>query len=66
MKSPFTGKRMKLIKEHRSMYYRKKTFEVVFHNYKCEDSGEQYTTTSLDEVNMNQVYKQYRHRFNAL
>jgi len=64
MKSPFTGKEMKLTKERRSMDFRKETFEIVFHYYKCEDSEEQFTTTSMDEVNMNQVYNQYRDRFN--
>lgn len=64
MKSPITGNEMKLIKERRSMDFRKETFEIVFHYYKCEDSGEQFTTTSIDEVNMNQVYNQYRDKFN--
>jgi hypothetical protein len=64
MKSPITGKEMRLTKERRSMDFRKETFEVVFHYYKCEDSGEQFTTTALDEVNMNQVYNQYRDKFN--
>ncbi len=60
MKSPITGKEMTLTKEKRSIEFRKETFEVVFHYYKCEDSGEQFTTTSFDEVNINQVYNQYR------
>lgn len=64
MKSPITGKEMTLIKERRSMDFRKETFDIVFHYYKCEDSEEQFTTTSLDEVNMNQVYNQYRDKFN--
>jgi putative zinc finger/helix-turn-helix YgiT family protein len=64
MKSPITGKEMQLIKERRSMVFRKETFEVVFHYYRCEDTGEQFTTTALDEVNMNQVYHQYRDKFN--
>jgi putative zinc finger/helix-turn-helix YgiT family protein len=64
MKSPITGKEMKLTKERRSMGFRKETFEIVFHYYKCEDSEEQFTTTTLDEVNMNQVYNQYRDKFN--
>jgi len=64
MKSPITGKEMKLTKERRSMDFRKEAFEIVFHFYKCEDSGEQFTTTALDEVNMNQVYNQYRDKFN--
>ena len=64
MKSPITGKEMKLTKERRSMEFRKETFEIVFHYYKCEVSGEQFTTTALDEVNMNQVFNQYRDKFN--
>lgn len=64
MKSPITGKEMLLTKERRSIDFRKETFEIVFHYYKCEDSGEQFTTTSLDELNMNQVYNQYRDKFN--
>ena len=64
MKSPITGKEMKLTKERRSMDFRKEKFEIVFHYYKCEDSEEQFTTTAMDEVNMNQVYNQYRDRFN--
>lgn len=46
------------------MDFRKETFEIVFHYYQCGDSGEQFTTTTLDEVNMNQVYNQYRDKFN--
>lgn len=64
MKSPITSKEMKLTKERRAMDFRKETFEIVFHFYRCEDSGEQFTSTSLDEVNMNQVYNQYRDKFN--
>lgn len=64
MKSPITSKEMKLTKERRAMDFRKETFEIVFHYYKCEDSGEQFTTTAIDEVNMNQVYNQYRDKFN--
>ncbi len=64
MKSPITGKEMKLAKEIRSMVFRKETFEVVFHYYQCEDSCERFTSTELDELNMNQVYNQYRDLFN--
>lgn len=55
MKSPITGKEMKLTKERRSMEFRNEKFEIVFHYFLCEVSGEQFTTTSLDEVNMGSV-----------
>jgi putative zinc finger/helix-turn-helix YgiT family protein len=64
MKSPITGKEMTLAKEQRTMEFRKVPFEIVFHSYRCEDSGEQFTSTELDELNTNQVYNQYRDRFN--
>ena len=64
MKSPITGLEMKLTKEQRSMIFRKETFDIVFHYYQCEDSREQFTSAALDELNMNQVYNQYRDKFN--
>ena len=64
MKSPITGLEMKLTKEQRSMIFRKETFDIVFHYYQCEDSGEKFTSAALDELNMNQVYNQYRDKFN--
>lgn len=63
MKSPITGKEMKLIREERSLEFRKLNFKVVYHFYQCQDSGEQFTTTKLDELNLNQVYHQYRVKF---
>jgi putative zinc finger/helix-turn-helix YgiT family protein len=63
MKSPITGLEMKLTKEQRSMIFRKETFDIVFHYYQCEDSGEQFTSAALDELNMNQAYNQYRDKF---
>ncbi len=63
MKSPITGKEMTLVTEKRTMDFRKESFQVVFHYYKCEESGEQFTTTNMDEVNLNQLYNQYRDKF---
>jgi putative zinc finger/helix-turn-helix YgiT family protein len=60
MKSPLTGKEMVLRKEKRTLSFRKEQFEVVYHHYFCEDSSESFTTTQLDELNLTQVYNQYR------
>lgn len=49
---------MTLIKERQSIDFRKEIFEVVFYYCKCEDSGEQFTTTSMDELNLHQIYNQ--------
>lgn len=60
MKSPITGKEMTLQKEKRGIIFRKEEFSVVYHYLKCIDSGEQFTSTELDEINMLQVYNKYR------
>ena len=60
MKSPYTGKDMILKKEKRAVPFRKESFEVVYQYYLCEESKEQFTTTELDELNMGQVWNQYR------
>ncbi len=62
MKSPFTGKEMKVVKEIRTMTFRKESFEVVFHAYRCEDTGEQFEDEKLADLNYNQLVNQYRER----
>lgn len=64
MKSPFTGKEMKLVKENRLMEFRKEKFNVIFHFYLCEDTNEQFTDYKLDELNIRQLYNQYRDLYN--
>jgi DNA-binding transcriptional regulator YiaG len=63
MNSPITGKEMILAKERRTLSFRKEEFEVIYHSYKCVDSGESFTTEQLDELNLNQLYNQYRVKF---
>jgi len=62
MKSPYTDKEMKVAKELRDMTFRKETFQVVFHYYICEDSGEQFEDEHFSALNYNQVVNQYRVR----
>lgn len=62
MKSPFTGKEMTLVKEWREMSYRKESYKVYFHFYQCEDTGEQFESEELSQLNYNQVINQYRVR----
>lgn len=64
MKSPFTGKEMTLKKESKSINFRKEAFNIIYHYYLCEDTSEQFTTTELDEINMNQLHNQYRDKSN--
>lgn len=64
MKSPITGKDMTLCKEDRVLKFRKEEFSVRYHYYHCEDTGESFTSTELDELNLQQVYNQYREKHN--
>lgn len=63
MKSPFTGGAAKLEKEVRGFEYRKDMFSVLFHFYICIDTGEQFTTTAIDTLNVNQVHHKYREKY---
>lgn len=63
MKSPFTGGAAKLEKEPRVLEYRKDSFEVLYHYYVCVDTGEQFTTTEIDTLNINQVHNKYREKY---
>jgi putative zinc finger/helix-turn-helix YgiT family protein len=64
MKSPITGKEMTLQIEKSILEFRKEKFEYNHKSYYCEESGESFTTTELDEFNLNQVYNQYRDKHN--
>lgn len=63
MKSPFTGGAAVLKKESRVLEFRKDSFEVSYHYYVCVDSGEQFTTTDIDTLNITQVHNKYREKY---
>ena len=58
MKSPLTGKEMKLMSEPSTLRYKGKEYDVTHHFYLCELSNETFTTTELDGQNLNELYKQ--------
>jgi DNA-binding transcriptional regulator YiaG len=63
MKSPFTGKEMSVAKEWRTMNFRKEEFKVLFHSYRCEDTGEQFEDEMFAQLNYNQLVNQYRVKY---
>ena len=63
MKSPLTGKEMKLMSEPSTMDYRGKTYDVTHHFYLCELTNEKFTTTELDEQNLQELNKQVKLHF---
>jgi len=64
MKSPITGKEMCLVRKKSTLTFRKEEFVFYSHFYVCADSGEQFTSTELDELNLFQVHNQYRDKYN--
>jgi hypothetical protein len=60
MKSPLTGREMKLVSEPSTMDYKGKTYNVIHHHYLCETTGEQFTTSELDEMNLLELNKQVK------
>lgn len=63
MKSPITGKTMKLVREQDTLTFRKENFPIVYHDYLCEDSGERFTDEYLDTIHLTQVHNQYREKY---
>ena len=60
--SPITGKPMVLVTEPDSVEFRGERFFYTHLAYRCAETGEQFTTDNLDEVNENQVFNAYRDR----
>lgn len=63
MLSPYTGKEMSLVYELRTWNFRGEEYEYVHAAYKCEDTGELFTTCESDDVGFLQVTNQYRVKY---
>lgn len=63
MNSPITGKPMKLVREADTLTFRKEMFNIVYHYYLCEESGERFTDDRLDTLNTVQATNQYREKY---
>ncbi len=51
---------MKLVSEPSTLDYKGKTYNVIHHYYLCELTNEQFTTTELDDVNLQELNKQIK------
>ena len=58
MISPFTRGKVQLLEEPRVIEFRGLKFHIIHYSYQCVDTGEKFTDTRLDELNVNQVYRQ--------
>ena len=43
--------------------FRKDSFDLVYHYFVCEDTGERFTTAEIDDLNIEQVHSQYRAKY---
>ena len=59
-----TGKELIPMRELRTIPFRKEEIEIMYHFLKEPDGSDQYTTTELDEININQIYNKYRDKYN--
>lgn len=62
MKSPFTGGEVVLEKELRTHEFRGLRLEIMHHYYRCKDTGETFTDTRIDELNLTQLHNLYREK----
>ena len=63
MKSPFTGKEMKVVYEKRTWDFRGEAYEYIHSSWVCADTGEQFTTDEMDDAGYVQVTNQYRVKY---
>jgi hypothetical protein len=57
MKSPLSGIEMKLVSEPSTLTYKGKKYDVMYNYYLCELTNQEFTTTELDEINLEELYK---------
>jgi hypothetical protein len=55
MKSPLSGKKMKLISENDKLKYNNKLYDVEYYYYLCDITNEKFTTIELDNLNKEYV-----------
>ena len=61
--SPFIEGQARLKRKVSKLTFRKSDFEITEHYYLCEKTNEEFTTSELDALNLNQVYNQYRDKY---
>lgn len=61
--SPFSDSNAVLNRKKGVIVFRKENFEITEHYYQCVATGEEFTTDEIDQINLDQVYNQYRVRF---
>ena len=63
VKSPFANCEARIVQEQRTVKFRGDEYSYVYSCYECEQTKERFTTTEMDEENVQQVYRQYRTKY---
>jgi uncharacterized phage-associated protein len=61
---PYCDGMANMQREARDLTYRKEPFRIIAHFYKCENCGEEFTTTEADTISLVQAHNQYREKYN--
>lgn len=61
---PYCDGSANLHKEAKEIIYRKESFKIVAHFFKCEKCSEEFTTTEVDTISLMQAHNQYREKNN--
>lgn len=64
--SPFADGKAVLKKRLKKMSFRKEEFDVYDLFYKCEITGEEFSTSETGDITLKQLYNQYREKNNIL
>jgi len=59
MNSPLTGKEMILQERPLILDYRGNQYTINHRYYLCEDTGEEFTDTELDDMNLQELWDKY-------
>jgi uncharacterized phage-associated protein len=60
---PYCDGKAHLTKQNKDLIYRKESFKVVEHFYKCDKCIEEFTTNEVDTITILQAHNQYRERY---
>lgn len=64
MKSPFTGGEVIRQTHQEELEFRNEKFIISYNNYKCKDTGKEFTNREIDELNMHLLHNVYRNKHN--
>lgn len=64
MKSPYTGGEVIRQTNNEELEFRGEIFTISYNNFKCADTGKEFTTREIDELNMCLLHSAYRRKHN--